>query len=142
MNGINQPITNPTLVAAMAMMNTEESEQAAMGLVQAIQASKFILPITFKGEYDSNGQITKEGEMQFRMANSPQGEGLILAFTDLDALKVWAKEEPQTTILADYDEIASLIFANAGRLSGLFINMDREGLILPLSLMRKFPRKK
>lgn len=126
-------VTNPGLIAAIAKLETDSSEEAQMDLGDELQNATYLLPVFNDAEELENTSEEDEDEapIQLLVCTNDDGTEFIPLFTDVDALNAWVKE-PVNAMIFSADEAWDLILSqddcggaviNPG---GQTLELDRE----------------
>lgn len=135
-------ISNPKLVQAMTDLKEKQTQEAEKIFMEELGRSRFLSPAIIKVK-DENGeyQIAKEGradpantEINFMMLSNPEGKHFLPAFTSLEEVRKWRKEENLQTVVTSIDNYMSIITSEQGGPEGLVIDPFSSNIIMPKGL--------
>lgn len=132
-------IKNPMLVGMIELMKADDTPEHRDMFVQEMLKSTFISPveITPPPVMDENGvrKIVAGSQVSFPLIHSKEGKKYFMAFTDLDELKLYQKEENPNVFALKFEDYVSMLLRedDAGRMSdalGVVINPMTSNIIL------------
>ena len=122
---INQPVTNPELIAAIDAVRIMFSSDTENALVNALKDARFLCPVTISPlpESDGSGTTTLKVDttISFFGLTDANGDNFLPVYTDWPALKLWRDIPDEQTLVVTYDDISGMVI-NDQKTSGFVIN--------------------
>lgn len=132
-------ISNPMLVGMIELMKEEDTPERREMFVQEMMRATFISPVMIdpppvKGE-DGVNRIPAGSKVSFPLIHSKKGEKYFMAFTDIDELKLYQKEENPNVFALKFEDYVSMLLRedDMGRKSeamGIVINPMSSNIIM------------
>ena len=125
MDDISQPITNPQLRQAAAVMrrlDTRESREAVLDLV--ISQARFLAPVTITPPPEGDGGTATLGQgtaIEFQLIANQEGQPFFPAFTDWDELRKLCGPKNQQTLVLAFEDYAAMILRD-NRAAGFVVD--------------------
>lgn len=135
-------ITNPLLVEAMNELKDKKTAEAERNFMQELGKARLLSPAVIR-VMDENGeyQEAKEGQadpektqINFMMLSNANGEKFLPAFTNLEEVRKWRKEENLQNVVTNIDNYMSIILSDDDGPKGLVIDPFGSNIILPKQL--------
>lgn len=132
-------IKNPMLVGMIELMKADDTPEHREMFVKEVLKSTFVSPveITPPPVADENGvkRIAAGSQVSFPLIQSREGKKYFMAFTDLEELKQYQKEDNPNVFALKFDDYVSMLLKadDAGRMSeavGVVINPMSSNIIL------------
>ncbi|HYH02101.1 MAG TPA: enhanced serine sensitivity protein SseB [Bacillota bacterium] len=136
---VNQPVTNPALVAAMNQMQQGPTAEKELMLIEEIARAHFLTPMILDGAIE-NGVLKAGSTISFKTISNGSGENFFLAFTDWEELGKWSSE-PEQTLISTYDDLKSMVLNNE-EIRGFVINPYGQSVVITPELIDYFTRRK
>jgi len=124
---VNKPITNPELVAAIKVMNENNTQESQDNVINEVMKAHFISPVTIFPEPESlSGSsevaLKEKTKINFSIIENTANQQFILVFTDWEELGKWKKNENQQVLILTFDDLAAMVLNKEGNLEGFVIN--------------------
>lgn len=134
-----KPITNPRLVSAISLVNTDNSSENLNSLISEIMGARFLCPVEIEPapgqEYvDGKTVLTQDSTISFKMISSVDNLPYFPAFTDWDELKKWDVSVKNTLVMS-FDDFAAMILREESTAEGFVINPFGSSLPLKRPLI-------
>ncbi len=135
-------ISNPQLIEAMTELKEKQTQEAEKKFMEELGRARFLSPAIIKVK-DENGeyQPAKEGkadpentQINFMMLSNPDGKHFLPAFTSLEEVRKWRKEENLQTVVTAIDNYMSIITSDQNGPEGLVIDPFSSNIIMPRGL--------
>lgn len=135
-------ISNPKLIEAMTELKEKQTQEAEKNFMEELGRSRFLSPAFIKVK-DENGeyQPAKEGkadpentQINFMMLSNPDGKHFLPAFTSLEEVRKWRKEENLQTVVTSIDNYMSILTSESNGPEGLVIDPFSSNIIMPKGL--------
>ncbi len=134
-------IENPALVYAMYEMKEKKTKEAEAKFISELRKAIFISPaiVEVKGE-DGEFRVAKDSSekgdtrIQFMMLTSDKKEIFLPAFTSLDELNKWKKEQMQT-VVCRFDNYINIICSDPNGPKGIAIDPFGSNILLSRELL-------
>ncbi len=132
-------IKNPMLAGMIELMKADDTPEHRDMFVQEMLKATFIAPvvITPPPVMDENGvkRIPAGSQVSFPLIHSKEGQKYFMAFTDLDELSLYQKQDNPDVFALKFEDYVSMLLKedDAGRMSeamGLVINPMTSNIIL------------
>lgn len=140
-----QPIKNPDLVKAMQELKQVHSKENEVKFLEELKKARFISPAIIE-EKDENGNFVKtEGKpkdpnntrINFMMLSVKDGKRFLPAFTDVEELRKWRKEQKVQTVITTFDHYMAMILGDPEGPAGFVINPFGENIIMQRELLEQ-----
>lgn len=137
-------IENPALIYAMYEMKEKKTKETEAKFISELRTAKFITPaiIEVKGE-NGEYQIAKGGtskaedtRISFMMLTTDKGEKYLPAFTSMDEVKKWRKEEKLQTVVSNFEQYLAVITSDDNGPAGLVIDPFGSNIIMSRDLFK------
>lgn len=121
----NEPkvVENPDLVAALKELHenkTPENQNKVLTLI--LHKATFLAPAKVQSEGEADEQGRKKSMVQFMLITNKEGQNYMPAFTDVEELRKYVKEDSDTKILPiTFDQYVTML-QREGKVAGLVIN--------------------
>lgn len=125
---LSRPIENPELVNAIEGYLKNPTQQTELRMVNAIKGANYISPVVVEGKVDGNS-IQEGTSMTFSLVINPNGEKFFPVFSDMSELRKWS-ETHQETLVASYNDMASLTMTGIDGIKGFVINPFTQNIIV------------
>ena len=132
-------ITNPMLVGTIQLMKADDTPEHREAFVQEMMKATFVAPVEIDpppvaGE-DGVKRIPSGSQVSFPLLKSKEGDKYFMAFTDMDELHLYMKEDSPNVFALKFEDYVAMLLKEdgAGRKSdavGLVINPMSHNLIL------------
>jgi len=130
---INQPVTNPELVAAIDAIRVTFSQVTEEALVKALKDARYLCPVDIspRPESDGSGTITLKTEttISFFGLTDANGNNFLPVCTDWSALKLWRDIPDEQTVVLTYEDVSGMVMRDP-KLCGFVINPQSH--VLPI----------
>jgi len=135
-------IKNPQLVEAMNELKDKKTQEAERKFMEELGKARLLTPAVIKVK-DENGvyQDVKEGksdpentQINFMMLSNAEGDKYLPAFTNLEEVRKWRKEENLQNVVTNIDNYMSIILSDENGPKGLVIDPFGSNIILPKQL--------
>jgi len=111
-----EEIENPSLVYAMFEMKEKKTREAEAKFIEELKKATFISPaiVEIKGEdgefrLSENSEVKGETRINFMMLASSEGGTYLPAFTSMDQLRLWRKENKIQTLVCGFEHYVNVI---------------------------------
>ncbi|MBN2002289.1 MAG: enhanced serine sensitivity protein SseB C-terminal domain-containing protein [Anaerolineae bacterium] len=132
-------ITNPQLVSAMFAVVNRDTPETRQAMYRALLKSTLILPVAESLSQSSTPQrqtLTQDTSFKLLAAENNDGETILLAFSDEDAVRLWAPEgvayvalkAPDLFAVAVRNDAAEVYLNPSGPVSGRILSHEFEVL--------------
>lgn len=135
-------IENPALVYAMYEMKEKKTREAEGKFISELRRAKFISPAIVEvmgpdGEYKVADNSSKRGDtrIQFMMLTTESGARFLPAFTSMDEVRKWRKEEKLQTVVCNFDQYIRIVTSDAEGPSGIAIDPFGSNILLSRELL-------
>ena len=137
-------ISNPALVYAMEVLKEKKDKNSEMKFISELSRARFISPAIIEvkdenGEYklaETDGISDPENtRIHFMMLTQNTGKKFLPAFTDMDEVRKWRKEENLQTVVTTFDNHMEMILKDDDGPSGFVINPFGSNMIMPRELL-------
>lgn len=124
---INQPVTNPVLIAAWQTFNENPSLEKQQHLFNQLKDAKLLAPIMMElpneiEKNEDNSITLKKGTtLSYVILSNNQNEQFYPLFTDWDELRKWQNVENQQTLVVNIADYQSLL-DDSSSCRGIVIN--------------------
>lgn len=143
---IHEPVTNPALIEAIAIMREKGDNDAVNNMINAVMEARFLAPAEMQaeGEPDEHGAITlkQDTPLRFYTLQTPDQAQYLMAFTDWEQLHRWKKDAGIQTVVMSFDDYAALISQEGSTLAGFVINGFGGNLPFPKELVMSLKEQK
>lgn len=142
---LNQPITNPDLVAALdALMQADTAatrQQVAVQLDWAIYLVAILDDELRPTPGDAPEQVMLQAGSRFGVLTADDGAGgqLLPIFTDWEAVRSWAARPVSALVMPAGD---AWQFAVAGSYTGVLVNPAGQAVFLPLEVVARMSARR
>ncbi|MCL2118720.1 MAG: enhanced serine sensitivity protein SseB [Planctomycetaceae bacterium] len=110
---INQPVTNPELIAAIDAMRTTSSHDTEDAVVNALKNARYLCPVTISPQPESDGSgvsVFKTGTtIVFFGLTDANGNNFLPVYTDWSALRLWRNIPDEQTLVLTYEDISGKV---------------------------------
>lgn len=134
-----KPITNPMLVGAMELLKAENTPDHRKLVMEEIMHAKFLSPVVVDPAPvpDEKGvsTITKDHKINLPMLSTADGKHFFMAFTDVQELQKWKKEDNQQIFGFDFKDYVRMIIAEGSVSCGVIINPFGHNLMIPREMI-------
>lgn len=137
-----EEIENPALVYAMYEMKEKKTKEAEAKFISELRNGMFITPavVELKGEDGEfrpieGPQQPGETRIQFMMLKNDDGGIFLPAFTSIDELKKWRKEEKLQTVVCRFEQYLNIIASDPNGPAGLAIDAFGSNILLSRQLL-------
>ena len=102
---LNQPVTNPALVAAIAALMASDTPATRQQVGAQLNRANFLVPIltdemdTKPGEVPEQVTVQKDSLLKIMGYTDPNGASLLALFTDWDEIRAWTSEPVSTLVM-------------------------------------------
>jgi len=137
---VNQPVTNPELVAAIESVRTKYSPEAESAVIHALKKAHFLSPVTFTPplEPSIDGKIALEQDTAINFFGySSENSEFLPVFTDWDELRKWRNIPDEQTLITSYDDVCTLI-QEKSHFAGFVVNPWGHNLLITPELIQRF----
>ncbi|MDO5558672.1 MAG: enhanced serine sensitivity protein SseB C-terminal domain-containing protein [Oscillospiraceae bacterium] len=140
-----QPLKNPALVSAMRDIKQQHSKDNEIKFLEELKKAHFISPAIIEVK-DENGNFVKTEDrpedpentrINFMMLAVKDGKRFLPAFTDVDELRKWRKEQKVQTVVTTFDQYLAMILGDPDGPSGFVINPFGENIIMHRELLEQ-----
>lgn len=122
------------LVGAIQLLKAENTPDHSKLFTQEMLQARFLSPviITPPPEPDETGKVhlTKDNKIQFPMLTASDGNSYFMAFTDMEELTNWSKEEKKQTFIMKFDDYAAMVLGKDSRAAGFVVNPYGGNIII------------
>ena len=122
-------IENPALVYAMYEMKDKKTKEAEAKFISELRRAIFITPAIVEvkgedGEFRVADDSSQKGEtrIQFMMLQNDQKEKFLPAFTSMEEVRKWRKEERFQTVVCKFDQYINIVASDPEGPKGLAID--------------------
>lgn len=134
-----KPITNPMLVGAMELLKAENTPDHRKLVMEEVMHAKFLSPVVVDPAPvpDEKGvsTITKDHKINLPMLSTADGKHFFMAFTDVQELQKWKKEDNQQIFGFDFKDYVRMIIAEGSVSCGVIINPFGHNLMIPREMI-------
>lgn len=129
-----RPITNPMLVGAIELMKSNSTTEHRKMVIEEMLHAHFLSPvvITPKPEPDENGiaKMSPDAKISVPMLTAPDGKHFFMAFTDIEELQKWKKEEGQQIFGFSFADYVKMVRTAQDNCQGFVLNPYSHNLVL------------
>jgi hypothetical protein len=125
---LSRPIENPELINAIEGYMKNPAQETEFRMVNAIKGANYISPVSVEGKIDGNA-IQEGTTMTFALVINPNGDKFFPVFSDMSELRKWS-ETHQETLVASYNDMASLTITGLDGIKGFVINPFTQNIIV------------
>ncbi len=134
-----KPVSNPMLVGAMELLKAENTPDHRKMVMEEVMHAKFLSPVIVDPVPvpDENGvsKITKDHKINLPMLSTGEGKHYFMAFTDLQELQKWKKEDNQQIFGFEFKDYVRMIVAEGSTSCGVIINPYGHNLMIPKEML-------
>lgn len=116
----NNGIKNESFVNALLKFNSEKTIENQDKLIMEMGKSKFLVPVTIKGNI-KDGVLEKNAEIQIKIMADNNNNLFYAIFTDWECLSKFSKEK-EDAIAVSYKEIRDILKMDKENITGVVIN--------------------
>lgn len=136
----NDPISNPTLIAAMQIVKHEFSETNMEFFMEELVKASFICPVTVdpvpEVREDGSFDMPKGAKISFPMVTNKEGKKLFMAYTDMIELMRWRSDRKQAVLVFSLADYARMLLEENNPVSGIVINpFGEDNMPVPKELV-------
>lgn len=113
-----EEIENPALVYAMFEMKEKKTRESEAKFIEELKKATFISPAIVEikgedGEYKlaENSEVKGETRINFMMLQSAEGGTYLPAFTSMEQLRMWRKEDKIQTLVCGFEHYVNVLGA-------------------------------
>ena len=132
-------ITNPMLVGAIELMKAENTLEHRNLFIGEMIKAKFLAPVVLDPEPipDENGavKLTAENKIQLPMLTAPDGNHYFMAFSDMQELQLWKKEEKQNVFALTFQDYVKMVLRPDNNSAGFVINPYGANLVISKQML-------
>lgn len=136
-------IENPALVYAMYEMKEKKTREAEGKFIAELRKATFISPAIVEvkgadGEYKVVDSSSEKGDtrIQFMMLSTEDESRFLPAFTSMDEVRKWRKEEKLQTVICNFDQYMKIITSDNEGPKGLAIDPFGSNILLSRELLQ------
>ncbi len=139
------PVANPGLVIAMKELKEKNTKEAELRFVSELRKARFLSPAVIQVKNEEGEFVTAvEGKsdprntrVNFMMLSQKDGKKFLPAFTSIDEVRKWRKEENLQNVVSTFDQYLGIITSDENGPDGLVLNPFGENIIMPRELLLK-----
>ena len=135
-------IENPALVYAMYEMKDKKTKEAEAKFISDLRRAIFITPAIVEvkgedGEFRVAEDSSQKGEtrIQFMMLQNDKKERFLPAFTSMEEVRKWRKEERFQTVVCKFDQYINIVASDPQGPKGLAIDPFGSNILLARELL-------
>lgn len=129
-----RPITNPMLVGAIELMKSNSTSEHRKMVIEEMLHARFLSPvvITPTPVLDENGisKVDPNAKISVPMLTAPDGKHFFMAFTDIEELQKWKKEEGQQIFGFSFADYVKMVRNAQESCHGFVLNPYSHNLVL------------
>lgn len=136
-------IENPALVYAMYEMKDKKTKEAEAKFISELRKATFITPAIVEikgadGEFKVAASSAERGDtrIQFMMLTTESGSKFLPAFTSMDEVRKWRKEEKLQTVICNFDQYINIITSDPEGPAGVAVDPFGSNLLLSRELLQ------
>ncbi len=135
-------IENPALVYAMYEMKDKKTKEAEAKFITELRRATFITPAVVEvkgedGEFRIAENSSQKGDtrIQFMMLQNDKKERFLPAFTSMEEVRKWRKEERFQTVVCKFDQYINIVASDPEGPKGLAIDPYGSNILLSRELL-------
>ena len=135
-------IENPSLVYAMYEMKDKKTKEAEAKFITELRRATFITPAVVEvkgedGEFRIAENSSQKGDtrIQFMMLQNDKKERFLPAFTSMEEVRKWRKEERFQTVVCKFDQYINIVASDPEGPKGLAIDPYGSNILLSRELL-------
>ncbi|WP_044974366.1 enhanced serine sensitivity protein SseB C-terminal domain-containing protein [Ruminococcus sp. HUN007] len=135
-------IENPALVYAMYEMKDKKTKETEAKFISELRRATFITPAVVEvkgedGEFRVAEDSSQKGEtrIQFMMLQNDKKERFLPAFTSMEEVRKWRKEDHFQTVICNFDQYINIVASDAEGPRGLAIDPYGSNILLSRELL-------
>ena len=144
MKGI-KPVTNSMLTGAMELMKSNDTVEHREMFIGEVLHATFLSPVVIdpKPIPDEHGisKVDKDAKIQVPMLTAPNGKHFFMAFTNLDELHKWNKENGQQIFGFSFADYVGMIRNAKENCHGFIINPYSHNVVFTTELVEAIAAK-
>lgn len=136
-------IENPALVYAMYEMKDKKTKESEGKFISELRKATFITPAIVEvkgedGEFKVADSSSERGDtrIQFMMLTTESGARFLPAFTSMDEVRKWRKEEKLQTVVCHFDQYINIVTSDPEGPSGIAIDPFGSNILLSRELLQ------
>lgn len=141
----SEKITNEELVKAMALLKEKNTPDTQRNYIANVVKAKFLIPAKMEKKPDKNekGEPLTRGRVKvnFCVITNAEKKSFLPVFTDAAEMAKGNYEDAEKVIIT-YPDLANMVLASKGALSGIAINPHGEGFMVPTELVVDLEKNK
>ena len=119
-------IKNPELLAALKLINTDNTEENMLGVLKEAVKAKFILPV----------EGNEEGKMRFHAVEGDEGRIYQIVYSDSESFNLAFVNKKQNGIVAGFMDLADLVLNENSKINGFVVNPGKENVLFREDMLR------
>lgn len=139
------PITNPALVQAMEELKEQKSQETERKFISELRKARFLSPAIIEVKNENGEFVTavegkadpKNTRVNFMMLTQKDGQKFLPAFTSIEEVRKWRKEDKLQNVVSTFDQYLSIITADENGPNGFVIDPFGSNIIMPRELLLK-----
>lgn len=142
-----EEIENPALVYAMFEMKQKKTKEAEAKFISELRKAIFITPaiVEVKGEDGEfrpaqGPQQPGETRIQFMMLKNEDGSTFLPAFTSMEEVKKWRKEDVIQTVVCRFDQYINIVCSDENGPKGVAIDAFGSNILLSRTLIESLKK--
>ncbi|MBP1566205.1 MAG: enhanced serine sensitivity protein SseB C-terminal domain-containing protein [Oscillospiraceae bacterium] len=139
------PVVNPALVKAMEELKEQKSKDAEKNFIVQLRQARLLSPAIIEVK-DENGDFVpavegkadpKNTRVNFMMLSQKDGQKFLPAFTSIEEVRKWRKEEKLQNVVSTFEQYLAMITADENGPNGFVIDPFGSNIIMPRELLVK-----
>lgn len=120
-----EDIKNIALLDAIKEMKDKKTKEAEASFISELKKANLITPANI----DVNAEDGKQ-RINFILLSNDKGDVYLPAFTSMDELKLWRKDEKTQAVVCKLEQYIGIILSNPNGPKGLVIDAFGENILL------------
>lgn len=122
----NEPITNPTLLAAMELLKHESNDENMEFFMEELVKASFVCPVKVdpvpEVREDGSFDMPKGAKLTFPMIANNEGKKYFMAYTDMIEMMRWKSDKKQAVLTFGLADYARMLLEENSPVEGIVIN--------------------